>query len=231
MFRVRLKDRERIGRPLGLQLAQRVPSPEEPASYGHLGSESLLRPPEDDSRCMCLRDADKRLWFRFAETLAQILDPHAGIHHDRDRPDLQHRKRQREEVETWLHHEDSSNARADPNSDQRVGDAIRAAMQFERAQFGITGGSVGVSPVGYGYREGTWLAPGQIGQKRGHVDVVGRALYGCVGSVRKRTVRVSAHAELSICWVWGRPSGWLVGPASTNWPMSGMISSPASSRT
>ena len=104
-------------------------------------------------------------------------------------------------------------------------------MQSERAQFGITGGSVGVSPVGYGYREGTWLAPGQIGQKRGHVDVVGRALYGRVGSVRKRIVRVSAHADLSICWVSGRPSGWLVGPASMNWPMSGMISSPASSST
>ena len=73
---------------------------------------------------LCPGDADEGLRLRYTEALSQILDPHARIHHDRDHPDLQHRKSQREEVETGFHHEDSSNTWADPNPEQRVGDSI-----------------------------------------------------------------------------------------------------------
>ena len=80
-------------------------------------------------------------------------------------------------------------------------------MQLERGQFRITGRSVRLSPVGDCHREGARLAPGQIGQEFGDVDMVGsmvrRALHGRVGSVRGWSVPVSVHAELSIGWVSG----------------------------
>ena len=49
-------------------------------------------------------------------------------------------------------------------------------MQLERGQFGIAGRSVRVATVGDRHREGFRLAPGQIGQKCGYVDVVGGVL-------------------------------------------------------
>ena len=203
-----------------------MPPPEEPPPYGHFDLHGLFRPIEDDSRRLCLGDADEGRWLGFAKALAQMLDPHAWIHHDRDRPDFEHRKGQREEVQTGLHHEHGSNAGVDSNSHEGVGDAIGAAMQLERRQLRVAGRPVRVTPVRDRHRKSVRLALGHIGQEGSDVGVVWGALHGRVGPDRRLGFRCRigpspVHADLSV----GRAAEW------TNSRTSGMISSPASSRT
>ena len=125
-------------------------------------------PAEPQPGGVCLGRADEGPGLGLAQTLAEVLDAHARIHHHRNRTDFEQGEGDGEKLRAWRHHQNRAHALGNSGRGQGVGRAIAQRIELSRRQ-----ASVATALVGHRDGQRVGLLRGHYRQPRG--DVAGRA--------------------------------------------------------
>ena len=121
----------------GAKLTQGYAAPEQAPADRHVESPFGKPPRDEHSHGMRKRHGDEPLRLGLGKAADQVPPTHARVDEDHDRPHLEHRKDQRDEIDARPHQQGQSRARPDPQAAKPRGDPVAILIQLAKRYLAI----------------------------------------------------------------------------------------------